>query len=41
MNRYVAPDVETTGVEPQNLETLPAIKIFAFEANNDYNRFKL
>ena len=28
-------------VKDRNLKTLPAIKVFAFEANNDYNRFKL
>jgi DNA polymerase III epsilon subunit-like protein len=41
MNRYVALDMETTGFSPKNLKILPAIKVFAFEANNDYNRFKL
>jgi DNA polymerase III epsilon subunit-like protein len=28
-------------VKDRNLKTLPAGKIFAFEANNAYNRFKL
>ena len=32
---------EQSIVKDRNLKTLPAIKIFTFEANNVYNRFKL